>query len=122
MFSQLNTHLLKSARYKSPIHDTVEEGPPVSSLKAMWGETNTLSYPEQLYMTVLADLNEQYHFLLKLAPSKLRRDLVAYSEEAKTVMIVQLFRNKLPEEAQARKVEKHSKPIEEVEQNGYVVD
>ena len=70
------------------------------------------------------DLDEQYQFPPKLAPSNLQPDLVAYSEGAKTVMIVELtvcFETNF-QEVQTRKEEKYSKLVEEVEQNGYMVD
>lgn len=75
-------------------------------------------------MTVLADLNDQYQFPPVLAPSDLRPDLVAYSEETKTAVIVELtvcFETNF-QEARARKEEKYSELVEEVEQNGFVVD
>jgi hypothetical protein len=75
-------------------------------------------------VTVLADLFEQYQFPPSLALSDLRPDIVAYSNLTKTVTIVELtvcyetnFRD-----ARARKEEKYTELVEEVEENGFVVD
>ena len=75
-------------------------------------------------MTVLADLDNQYQFPPALAPTDLRPDLVAYSDETKSAMIVELtvcFKTNF-QEARARKEGKYSELVEEVEQNGFVVD
>lgn len=75
-------------------------------------------------VTVLADLSEQYQFPPSLALSDLRPDLVAYSNLTKSVIIVELtvcyetnFRD-----ARARKEEKYTELVKEVEENGFVVD
>ena len=80
------------------------------------------SLPED--MTILADLNDHYQFPPVLAPTDLRPDLVAYSEETKSAILVELtvcFETNF-EEARARKEAKYSELVDEVEQNGYTVD
>ena len=75
-------------------------------------------------MTVLADLNDHYLFPPALAPTDLWPDPVAYSEKAKTAILVELtvcFETNF-QEAQARKEEKYRELEDKVEQNGYAVD
>ena len=75
-------------------------------------------------MSILAYLSEQYHFPASFACSDLRPQLVVHSDLTNTAIIVELtvcFERKFVA-ARPRKEAKYSELIEEVEDNGYVMD